>query len=68
MPLALLAEWLGHSQLETTQVYAYADTEMKRDAIKKATNKMNPLMIKEEKACWKNENSEELIRKLYGLR
>ena len=29
---------------------------------------MNPLMVKEEKACWKNENSEELIRKLYGLR
>jgi len=68
MPLALLAEWLGHAQLETTQIYAYADTEMKRDAIKKATDKMNPLMVKEEKPCWKNENSEELIRKLYGLR
>lgn len=35
MPLALLSEWLGHAQLETTQVYAYADTEMKGDAIKK---------------------------------
>ncbi|MEF2115099.1 MULTISPECIES: hypothetical protein [Clostridium] len=40
----------------------------KRDAIKKATDKMNPLMGIEEKACWKNENSEILIRKLYGLR
>ena len=68
MPLALLAEWLGHAQLETTQIYAYADTEMKREAIKKATNNMNPLIVKEEKPCWKNENSEELIRKLYGLR
>lgn len=68
MPLPLLAEWLGHAQLETTQIYAYADTEMKREAIKKATEKMNPLMIKDEKSCWKNENSEELIRQLYGLR
>jgi len=68
MPLALLAEWLGHAQLETTQIYAYSDTEMKRDAIKKATGKMNPLMAKKEKPCWKDENSEELIRKLYGLR
>jgi hypothetical protein len=41
---------------------------MKRDAIKKATGKMNPLMAKKEKPCWKDENSEELIRKLYGLR
>ncbi|WP_298839828.1 tyrosine-type recombinase/integrase [Clostridium sp.] len=68
MSLPLLAEWLGHAQLETTQIYAYADTEMKREAIKKATGKMNPLMDIEEKACWKNENSETLIRKLYGLR
>ncbi|KJR44902.1 hypothetical protein UF75_4720 [Desulfosporosinus sp. I2] len=24
MPLALLSEWLGHAQLETTMIYAYA--------------------------------------------
>jgi integrase len=33
MPLALIAEWLGHSQLETILIYAHADTEMKRKAI-----------------------------------
>lgn len=68
MPLPLLSEWLGHAQLETTQIYAYADTEMKRNAINKATDKMNPLVSEEEKPNWKSENSEDLIRKLYGLR
>lgn len=42
MPLALLAEWLGHSQLETTLIYANADTEMKRQAIE--NKKMYPSM------------------------
>jgi len=32
MPLPLLSEWLG-PQLETTMIYAYADTKMKREAI-----------------------------------
>jgi site-specific recombinase XerD len=36
MPLALLSDFLGHSSVETTRIYAYADTEMKRAAIEKA--------------------------------
>lgn len=36
MPLPLLAEFLGHSQLETTQIYASADVSMKAKAIQKA--------------------------------
>ena len=43
MPLVLLSEWLGHASLETTMVYAYADTEMKRQAIAKETMPGNPL-------------------------
>jgi site-specific recombinase XerD len=43
MPLALLSEWLGHANLETTMIYAYADTEMKRRAILKATAPENHL-------------------------
>lgn len=35
MPLSLISEWLGHAHLETTMIYAYADTEMKREAIQK---------------------------------
>jgi len=36
MPIHLLSEFLGHASYETTKIYAYADTEMKRLAIEKA--------------------------------
>jgi hypothetical protein len=36
MPIHLLSEYLGHANYETTKIYAYADTEMKRMAIAKA--------------------------------
>lgn len=65
MPLPLLAEWLGHVQLETTWIYANADTHMKREAIEKATSKINPLKTKGKVIDWHND--EELIKKLYGL-
>ena len=66
MPLALLSEWLGHAQLETTMIYAYADTEMKRDAIQKATGNHNPLMSSVQIPIWKGDD--QIIRKLYGLK
>ena len=66
MPLELLSEWLGHSQLETTRIYAYADTEMKRNAIQKATGKHNPLLSNDQTPCWKGDD--EIIRRLYGLK
>ena len=66
MPLALLSEWLGHENPETSLIYAYADTEMKRMAIQKATAANNPLNDKEKLAYWKD--NDELIRKLYGLK
>ena len=66
MPMVLLAEWLGHVQISTTLVYANADTEMKKQAIQKATSKLNPL-VSGETVCldWKNDDG--IIRKLYGL-
>ena len=36
MPMTLLSEYLGHSNTETTKIYAYSDAEMKREAIRKA--------------------------------
>ena len=36
LPLPLLADYLGHASIESTRIYAYADTEMKRIAIEKA--------------------------------
>ena len=62
VPLTLVAELLGHSQVSTTSIYAYADTEMKREAILKAqANTLTP----EENARW--EGNESLIKRLYGL-
>ncbi|MDR0964270.1 MAG: site-specific integrase [Clostridium sp.] len=46
MDLALVSEWLGHEQLETTKIYAHADTEHKRSAIAKATPSESPLSSK----------------------
>jgi integrase len=47
VPLPLISEWLGHANIETTLIYAYADTEMKREAIEKATSKNHPIRNKE---------------------
>lgn len=40
MPLAVLSEFLGHEDPETTLIYAYADTEMKRKAVEKASENL----------------------------
>lgn len=37
--LTLISKWLGHSNLETTLIYAHADTEQKRRAIEKSMGK-----------------------------
>jgi site-specific recombinase XerD len=66
MPLVLLAEWLGHAQITTTLIYANADTKMKREAIEKATSKLNPL-LSGENANLEWEDDEAIIRRLYGL-
>lgn len=67
MSLALLSEWLGHANLETTMIYAYADTEMKRRAISKATAVENPLKSGETiSEVVMNDN--QLMKTLYGLR
>ena len=64
MPLTLLAEWLGHENPETTLIYAYADTEMKREAIEKATEKSQ---IIEQTAVPIWEDNEDILGKLCGL-
>lgn len=66
MPLPLLAEWLGHAQMETTiMYYANADTTMKKEAIEKATSLLNLLFQDNPRINW--ENDEELIKRLCGL-
>lgn len=64
MPLVMLAEYLGHNDVETTRVYAFADTEMKRKAMTKAdpTQRNTP----DVKGIW--EDDEEMILYLSGLK
>ena len=63
MPMSVLSEFMGHADVETTKIYAYADTEMKRDAIRKG-ERMRGIMPDVE-PVWKND--EEMMRKLCGL-
>ncbi len=64
MPLELVAQWLGHANPETTLVYAYADTEHKREAIERALgSKAAPGVSTESSAV----TDEELLKRLYGL-
>ncbi len=65
MPLALVSEWLGHSQIETTMIYARATIEMKREAVSKL--EINDL-IQPDTTHFIYENDEEMIRRLYGLK
>lgn len=67
MDLTLVSQWLGHSQLETTQIYAHADTEHKRKAIAAATPQDNPLYSKLNSARY-TVTDEETLKKLTGLR
>lgn len=64
MPLALLTEWLGHADPETTLVYAHADTEMKRHALEKAhsATSKSPLPA----PLW--HDREDIIQRLCGLK
>ncbi len=65
MPLELVSQWLGHSQIETSLIYARATTDMKRKAIEKISTKENSVFASDE--AFKYENDEEIIKQLYGL-
>ena len=64
LPLALLTEWLGHADPETTLVYAHADTEMKRQALEKAssTTSQTPPPV----PLW--HDRDDIIQRLCGLK
>jgi len=66
MPLELITQWLGHSQLDTTLIYARATTEMKREAIEKISQKEDSVFRDKEK--FKYANDDEIIKRLYGLK
>lgn len=65
--LPLISQWLGHSRIETTLIYAYADTEQKRKAIEKAIPEDSTLksFLNSERYSLDNDD---LIKQLYGLK
>ena len=64
MDLTLISQWLGHASLETTLVYAHADTEAKRKAIEKA---MGSGTGAPEDSSSYTIDDEDLLKQLYGL-
>lgn len=55
---------LEHSQLETSLIYVYADTEMKRAATDRITNVNNSVFTNEK---FTYQDDEETIKNLFGL-
>ena len=54
IPLAVLSEFLGHEDPETTLIYAYADTEMKRQAVEKASEGLPVLDVESGFPIWED--------------
>ena len=66
MDLTLVSQWLGHANLQTTLIYAHADTEQKRKAIELAEHSGSP--TKENPSTGRYTiNDEETLKRLYGL-
>ena len=65
--LSLISQWLGHSCVETTLIYAHADTEIKRQAIEKAIPDDSELkhFLNAERYTI---SDEELLKQLCGLK
>lgn len=59
--LQLLTEYMGHASVISTQIYTYADTEIKRRAIEKCQGDASISAPPE----WQNNVG--MIKKLYGL-
>lgn len=65
MPLAMLSEFLGHKDPETTLIYAYADTEMKRQAIEKASADSLTADMPDDAPIWESQDIIDRLLKGY---
>jgi hypothetical protein len=66
VPFPLVSEWLGHSDEETTRIYARATDEMKRQAQRKLNQTENAVFKKD--IAFKYTGDEEALKKLSGLK
>jgi len=62
MPLSVLSEFLGHSDPETTLIYARADMNMKREAVAKAEKRNPGTPVHNETPVW--DGNDDIIEKL----
>lgn len=65
MDLTLISQWLGHANLETSLIYAHADTELKRLAIEKSMGRTVTGGVDIPRFTV---SDEEMIKRLYGLK
>ena len=63
VPLSYIKDFLGHVSVDTTSIYASADTTMIRDALEKAAKRENTYT---ETPVW--EDNEDMILKLCDLK
>lgn len=61
-----MSEWLGHSNMETTQIYARATDEMKRQAQRKLGEKEESVF--KDDTAFKYADNEAVLKKLAGLK
>ena len=66
MDLTLVSQWLGHANLQTTLIYAHADTEQKRKAIELAEHSGSPTKKNPSTGRYTIDD-EETLKRLYGL-
>lgn len=64
--LPLIAEWLGHANLDTVQIYARATVEMKRKATAKLSDDNNSVFKND--VAFKYMDDEDALKRLCGLK
>jgi site-specific recombinase XerD len=65
VPLPLVSEWLGHSNMETTHIYAQASIDMKRKAVEKLAESDESVFSGD--VTFKYANDDDVIKRLSGL-
>lgn len=66
MPLPMISEWLGHSNIETTRFYAKVTEEMKRDALHKLSESADSVFKGD--TAFKYADDECMLKRLCGLK